>query len=531
MPVNFLTEEQESKYGKFCGEPNEIQLARYFHLDENDISLITNRRGNQDRLGFALLLTSARFLGAFIDDFDQVPVKVQTFVACQLSIKDISVLVDYGQRETTRREHTALIRRHYGYHDFNDPPWSFRLIRLLYIRAWISNERPSLLFDLATAWLIQHKILLPGATTLSRLISKIRERASSLLWQRLSSLPAGNQKKMLLSLLTVPDGQRISLFDQYRKGPVTISGPSFNDAVDRFKALKAFGMRHLDFSHIPPVRLKNIARYSGMISMKKVDRMPEEKRIATLVAYAKAFETIAFDDAIDVLDLLITDIAGKAKNMGQKNRLRTLKDLDKSALALAEACSLLLNEETQDFKLIFAKIPKEKIAASIKTIKELARPSDDKFHDEMVAQYGRVRRFLPKLFNDIEFKAAPAGKSTIEIFNYMAAMGITRKQFLDDAPRSIVTKPWNRLVFDKDGRVTKRGYTLCFLDKIQDSLRRRDIYAENSDRWGDPRAKLLQNPEWKAKKSQVCRALGHPINPRIASKDNGLQTKRGQIFS
>jgi hypothetical protein len=402
---------------------------------------------------------------------------------------------------------------------------------LLYIRAWISNERPSLLFDLATAWLIQHKILLPGATTLSRLISKIRERASSLLWQRLSSLPAGNQKKMLLSLLTVPDGQRISLFDQYRKGPVTISGPSFNDAVDRFKALKAFGMRHLDFSHIPPVRLKNIARYSGMISMKKVDRMPEEKRIATLVAYAKAFETIAFDDAIDVLDLLITDIAGKAKNMGQKNRLRTLKDLDKSALALAEACSLLLNEETQDFKLIFAKIPKEKIAASIKTIKELARPSDDKFHDEMVAQYGRVRRFLPKLFNDIEFKAAPAGKSTIEIFNYMAAMGITRKQFLDDAPRSIVTKPWNRLVFDKDGRVTKRGYTLCFLDKIQDSLRRRDIYAENSDRWGDPRAKLLQNPEWKAKKSQVCRALGHPINPRIASKDNGLQTKRGQIFS
>jgi TnpA family transposase len=107
MPVNFLTEEQESKYGKFCGEPNEIQLARYFHLDENDMSLITNRRGNQNRLGFALLLTSARFLGAFIDDFDQVPVKVQTFVACQLSIKDISVLVDYGQRETTRREHTA----------------------------------------------------------------------------------------------------------------------------------------------------------------------------------------------------------------------------------------------------------------------------------------------------------------------------------------------------------------------------------------------------------------------------------------
>jgi len=71
-------------------------------------------------------------------------------------------------------------------------------------------------------------------------------------------------------------------------------------------------------------------------------------------------------------------------------------------------------------------------------------------------------------------------------------------------------------VFDKEDRVTKRGYTLCFLDKLQDSLRRRDIYVENSDRWGDPRAKLLQGPEWQANRIQVCRSLGHPLNPQEA---------------
>ncbi len=71
-------------------------------------------------------------------------------------------------------------------------------------------------------------------------------------------------------------------------------------------------------------------------------------------------------------------------------------------------------------------------------------------------------------------------------------------------------------MFDKEDRVTKRGYTLCFLDKLQDSLRRRDIYVENSDRWGDPRAKLLQGPEWQANRIQVCRSLGHPLNPQEA---------------
>jgi TnpA family transposase len=519
MPVDFLTAEQRVGYRQFSGEPNEVQLGRYFYLDEADLAFISNRRGDQNRLGFALQLTSVRFLGTFLSDLTRVPARVQVFVARQLSVNEVSVLAGYAQRDTTKREHTALIRKHYGYHEFGDPPWPFRLSRLLYTHAWISNERPSLMFDFATAWLIQHKVLLPGATTLIRVISKIRERAANRLWQRLSSLPTGKQKAKLETLLQVPDGQRSSRFDLYRKGPVRISGPAFNEAIGRFKDLKAFGMQELDFSHIPPVRLKNLARHAGMISISKIARMPDDKRIAILVAFAKVFETIALDEALDVLDLLITSIAGEAKKNGQKKRLRTLKDLDKCALALAEVCALIMKEETQDYRLretIFARIPREKLAETIATVNDLARPSDDNFHDEMVEQYGRVRRFLPKLLNDIVFKAAPAGKITLEAFNYLAAMGASRKQLLEDPPIDIIPTPWKRLVFDNEGRVSKRGYTLCFIDKLHDALRRRDIYVENSDRWGDPRAKLLQGREWQAKRIQVCRSLGHPINPQEA---------------
>lgn len=73
--------------------------------------------------------------------------------------------------------------------------------------------------------------------------------------------------------------------------------------------------------------------------MHKIARMPDDKRIAILVAFAKAYETIALDEALDVMDLLITSIAGEAKKIGQKRRLRTLKDQDKSALTLAEVCA------------------------------------------------------------------------------------------------------------------------------------------------------------------------------------------------
>jgi len=36
------------------------------------------------------------------------------------------------------------------------------------------------------------------------------------------------------------------------------------------------------------------------------------------------------------------------------------------------------------------------------------------------------------------------------------------------------------------------------------------------DRWGDPRAKLLQRKEWQVNRTQVCQSLGHPLNPQDA---------------
>lgn len=50
------------------------------------------------------------------------------------------------------------------------------------------------------------------------------------------------------------------------------------------------------------------------------------------------------------------------------------------------------------------------------------------------------------------------------------------------------------------------------MNKLQDSLRRRDIYVTRSERWGDPRAKLLQGQDWHTNRMQVYRSLGHPLN-------------------
>jgi hypothetical protein len=71
-----------------------------------------------------------------------------------------------------------------------------------------------------------------------------------------------------------------------------------------------------------------LARFANTAKISVIRRLPESRRLATLVAFASNLEAVAFDDALDLLDILITEIFSNAARASDKARMRTIKNLD-----------------------------------------------------------------------------------------------------------------------------------------------------------------------------------------------------------
>lgn len=84
MPVNFLSENQKAGYGNYHGELTKETLARYFHLDDFDWLNISEKRGEHNRLGYAVLLCTVRYLSRFPDLTTIIPIVVIEFLVEQL---------------------------------------------------------------------------------------------------------------------------------------------------------------------------------------------------------------------------------------------------------------------------------------------------------------------------------------------------------------------------------------------------------------------------------------------------------------
>lgn len=89
-------------------------LIRYYTFNESDLSLIRQRRGDANRLGFAVQLCLLRYPGYALASDSVLPDPFIEWVARQIQAASES-WVKYGERDVTRREHAQELRTYWAF--------------------------------------------------------------------------------------------------------------------------------------------------------------------------------------------------------------------------------------------------------------------------------------------------------------------------------------------------------------------------------------------------------------------------------
>ena len=175
---------------------------------------------------------------------------------------------------------------------------------------------------------------------LERAVAQVRSRANERLWERLTKTVTPEQRARLEALVVVPENERVSPLDRLRDGPVLHSPAELGRAVERLQEAQALATGLPSIDRLPASRITALARFATAAKAQAVERLPDDRRIATLLAFARSLEASAHDDMLDLFDVVVTGMFADAKAAGQKDRLGSIRDLDADDAKHIGACTL-----------------------------------------------------------------------------------------------------------------------------------------------------------------------------------------------
>ena len=92
----------------------ELDLIRHWMLNEADLAAVNRRRGDHNRLGFALQLCTLRYPGRLLRVGEAIPAPALCFVADQVGAAQ-EAFAAYSARTQTRYQQLDVIRAAYGF--------------------------------------------------------------------------------------------------------------------------------------------------------------------------------------------------------------------------------------------------------------------------------------------------------------------------------------------------------------------------------------------------------------------------------
>ena len=461
------------------------ELIRHYTFSESDLSIIRQRRGPANRLGFAVQLCYLRFPGVILGADEPPFPPLLRLVANQLKV-GIESWDEYGQREQTRREHLVELQTVFGFQPFTIGHYR-QAVQLLTELA-MQTDKGIVLARALIEHLRRQSVIVPALNAVERASAEAITRANRRLYDALAEPLTDVHRRRLDDLLKRRDNGKTTWLAWLRQSPVKPNSRHMLEHIERLKAWQALDLPSGIERLVHQNRLLKIAREGGQMTPADLARFEVQRRYATLVALAIEGMATVTDEIIDLHDRIIGKLFNAAKNKHQQQFQASGKAINDKVRLYGRVGQALLEAKqsgADPFAAIESVLSWDAFAASVGEAQKLAQPAQFDFLHRIGESYSTLRRYAPQFLEVLTLRAAPAAKGVLGAIDVLRGMNADNARKVPaDAPTAFVKPRWARLVLTDEG-IDRRYYELCALSELKNALRSGDVCVQGSRQFKD----------------------------------------------
>src|SRR3954451_9264354 len=169
-----------------------------------------------------------------------------------------------------------------------------------------------------------------------------------------------------------------------RRAGVSNSPKAILGSIEKFDFLRRVGVERWQLEGLNSNRLKRLAQVARRSSGQALQRMSEERRYPTLVAFLHQSLSDVTDEAIDLFDRCLAEAYARAGHDLEEFHHTAADTVHETARLFGELVRVVLDPAVRDAQLrgaIYRKIPQEALRKAVEESARVVRPADDNGFD------------------------------------------------------------------------------------------------------------------------------------------------------
>ncbi len=492
------------------------EMVRDWTLSASDITEIKKYKKSV-RLYLAIQLCCIRMYGRFFQRINDLSIKIINYLNTQLGLP-ANLTVEVSTRKATTSMYHRNILSYLGFNKFDDDAQK-------QLENWIlvkvkQGKLPDELFEEAQAYLLTSYTLLPGASTIDKIITRICSAQHVNIFEKIYKKLPTQIIEQIEDILKLSEGQQRTFFFNLKQYPPSASISTLQNYLSKYNRLVEIGIDELKEQLVEPSFQEYLYKLAKKYNATDVKRFDKQKRYALMICFLLESRKQVLDYLVKLHDQYMTDMVRNAKNTYEKQHRKRRNKHKKAMNNILFSFKFLLtwlSDAQQTKEVLVKQLDAERLQLDYDLVAAFTYFTNRGYGHFLLTRYPSLRKYFSS-FLKLPFAAAKGSEGLLKAINIVRRLDNDELKGLpDDTLTDFVPSDIRHLLTDETDSINRNTWETSLAIAIKNALRAGNLYLAQSKQHVSFWELILSATNWEAVKDEAYIELQQPLEDEVKS--------------